>query len=226
MVGHLIDVPVGWDELGTDLLDGVPADLRRALVGDQHVPSTPLDDIRTMDGKPAQRMLVTHDPATHSGAEWGYVLRDIGIEVIPTGHGATNGPIVAWTTSPLTRFSDTPHRWQRDPVSPAPAPALRTRAAPRPSPSVTATHTSPPPRGDRPLSTPLPQSHPLIRAFTDHLCNPDPVSCTPPCTDRALSSGSASRNFVSAPTDLPRTREDLSVNGHPYDVDRRAQLWA
>ncbi|MEU9369559.1 hypothetical protein AB0D71_33770 [Streptomyces avermitilis] len=39
---HLIDeVHHGWEELGTDLLDGAPAALRRSLTGGRGVPQPP-----------------------------------------------------------------------------------------------------------------------------------------------------------------------------------------
>lgn len=51
MSRHLIDdVAVGWDELGTDLLDGVPSPLVTALTGGEHWPSVTLDNLITADG--------------------------------------------------------------------------------------------------------------------------------------------------------------------------------
>ncbi|WP_337662884.1 hypothetical protein [Streptomyces cellulosae] len=56
MAQHLIDdVAVGWDELGTDLLDDAPLALVAALTGGEHWPSSSLDHLVTPDGSPPVR---------------------------------------------------------------------------------------------------------------------------------------------------------------------------
>lgn len=64
MTRHLIDdVAVGWDELGTDLLDDAPPALVNALTGGEHWPSRTLDHLVTPDGSPPVRMSVTDTTA-------------------------------------------------------------------------------------------------------------------------------------------------------------------
>ncbi|MFJ4688881.1 hypothetical protein [Streptomyces sp. NPDC088789] len=130
MTRHLVStVPIGWDILGTDLLDRAPDPLRAALTGGVEYPSSSLADFITPDGAPPQRMTVT--PGEFFGAQWGYVLHPEGIEVIAaTEHG--RGPLVGWDTHPLSRVSVSPARWtpgQPPPViTPSPVPRLTTIA--------------------------------------------------------------------------------------------------
>ncbi|WP_247706972.1 hypothetical protein [Streptomyces liliiviolaceus] len=105
MTRHLVDdVAVGWDELGTDLLDGAPPQTIAALTGGEQWPSRTLDHLTTADGAPPSRMTVTEATAAGQGLEWGYVLRPQGIEVIPALF-RTSGPVIAWGTDPLGDFS-------------------------------------------------------------------------------------------------------------------------
>ncbi|WP_370666696.1 hypothetical protein, partial [Streptomyces sp. IBSBF 2507] len=121
MSRHLIDdVAVGWDELGTDLLDGAPPALVAALTGGEQWPSRTLDHLITPDGSPPVRMSVTDETAAEQDMQWGYVLHKHGIEVISLLHEDT-GPVVDWTTDPRTAFNDHPAAWS----SPDPKPAIR-----------------------------------------------------------------------------------------------------
>ncbi|MFI8308752.1 hypothetical protein ACIF80_36180 [Streptomyces sp. NPDC085927] len=137
MTRHLVDdVAVGWDELGTDLLNGAPPEIVTALTGGDHWPSRTLDHLITPDGSPPARMTVTESTAADQDLEWGYVLRPHGIEVIPALHTAS-GPVVSWDADPRTDFSN-PTAWPtvapaRLPTSPtaAPTPAPRVPGAPR-----------------------------------------------------------------------------------------------
>ncbi|MFE4664542.1 hypothetical protein ACFRI7_11750 [Streptomyces sp. NPDC056716] len=130
MTRHLVStVPIGWDTLGTDLLDRTPDNLRAALTAGIEYPSTDLDDLITPDGSPPPRIAVTSGESL--GATWGYVLHPEGIEVIAaTEHN--RGPLVGWDTHPLSRISDSPARWtpgQPAPViTPPPVPRLTTSA--------------------------------------------------------------------------------------------------
>ncbi|MEV5449473.1 hypothetical protein [Streptomyces sp. NPDC052535] len=118
---HLIDdVAVGWDELGTDLLDGAPPALVSALTGGEQWPSRTLDHLVTPDGSPPVRMSVTGETAAEQDMQWGYVLHQQGIEVISLLHEDT-GPVVDWATDPRTAFNDHPAAWS----SPDPALAIR-----------------------------------------------------------------------------------------------------
>ncbi|MFD4555972.1 hypothetical protein ACFWP5_16905 [Streptomyces sp. NPDC058469] len=123
------DVAVGWDELGTDLLDDAPPPLAAALTGGEHWPSRTLDHLITPGGSPPVRMTVTDETADEQDMQWGYVLRHEGIEVISLLHEDI-GPLVDWATDPRTVFSDHPADWS----SSAPAPAIRgSRSTPPPS---------------------------------------------------------------------------------------------
>ncbi|MFJ3019492.1 hypothetical protein ACIPH4_00820 [Streptomyces tendae] len=134
---HLIDdIAVGWDELGTDLLDGPT--LVAALTGGEHWPSRTLDHLITPDGSPPVRMTVTDKTAGELGMEWGYILHPQGIEVISTAHTGT-GPLVAWDTDPSTPFSDHPAHWPAITTCRAPT----TSPAPPPRPSAGAAPTGP-----------------------------------------------------------------------------------
>ncbi|MFF8732015.1 hypothetical protein ACF073_36915 [Streptomyces sp. NPDC015171] len=121
MSRHLIDdVAVGWDELGTDLLDGAPPALVAALTGGEQWPSRTLDHLITPDGSPPVRMSVTDETAAEQDMQWGYVLHKHGIEVISLLPEDT-GPVVDWATDPRTAFNDHPAAWS----SPDPKPAIR-----------------------------------------------------------------------------------------------------
>ncbi|CAB72375.1 MULTISPECIES: hypothetical protein [Streptomyces] len=118
MARHLIDdVTVGWDELGTDLLDGAPPALVTTLTGGEHWPSRTLDRLVTPDGSPPMRMTVTDATADAQDLQWGYVLHAEGIEVISILH-ADNGPLVDWAIDPRTAFNDHPAAWSPGPVPP------------------------------------------------------------------------------------------------------------
>ncbi|MCL7369617.1 hypothetical protein [Streptomyces ardesiacus] len=124
MAQHLIDdIAVGWDELGTDLLDGAPPTLVAALTGGEHWPSRTLDHLISPDGSPPVRMTVTDTTASDLGMPWGYILHPQGVEVISMAHSGT-GPLVVWDTDPGTPFSDHPAHW----------PAVTTRRTPTTSP--------------------------------------------------------------------------------------------
>ncbi|WP_055495478.1 hypothetical protein [Streptomyces sp. TP-A0356] len=127
---HLIDdVAVGWEELGTDLLDDAPPALVAALTGGEHWPSRTLDQLVTPDGSPPVRMSVTDETADAQDMEWGYVLHKEGVEVISLLHEDI-GPIVSWSIDPRTAFNDHPAAWS----SRASPPAIRaSRSTPTPS---------------------------------------------------------------------------------------------
>ncbi|MGW6577631.1 hypothetical protein ACWGAN_36430 [Streptomyces sp. NPDC054945] len=136
---RLIDGPHDWKQLGMDLLDGAPDNVRERLDphGDRG-PSAPFDNVFNVDGTPAKPIPVTDANADAMGLEWGYVLHDHGIEVIAlTWYDI--GPIVPWDTDPLSRISGTPSLW--DPTRPAPiqAPAAPLKitkpVAPAPAPA-------------------------------------------------------------------------------------------
>ncbi|WP_306521712.1 hypothetical protein [Streptomyces sp. ISL-12] len=81
MSRHLVDdVAVGWNELGTDLLDGAPPEIVTALTDGEQWPSTTLDHVLTVDGSPPVRMTVTEQTAVDQDVQWGYVLHSQGIE--------------------------------------------------------------------------------------------------------------------------------------------------
>ncbi|MFD7862174.1 hypothetical protein [Streptomyces sp. NPDC059783] len=124
MARHLIDdVPHGWDELGTDLLDGAPAALRRSLTGGEDFPSRQIDmtNVICVGGPPDERTLVTQDGI--GAEEWAYVLHPHGIEVIAL-QAYDRGPVVAWDTDPRSRVTANPSAWHPD--TPAPVAAPRT----------------------------------------------------------------------------------------------------
>ncbi|WUH90363.1 hypothetical protein OG900_09780 [Streptomyces sp. NBC_00433] len=132
---YLIDIDaVGWDDLGDDLLDGAPADLRAVLSADQLGPGRLMANVFTADGRPPRRMVVDESTARDSDLQWAYVLHPLGIEVVSLTVDS-RGPVVGWTTDPLVSFSDEPHLWGRD----LPIPL----AAPQPPPALTATRTTP-----------------------------------------------------------------------------------
>ncbi|MFE0772189.1 hypothetical protein [Streptomyces sp. NPDC058861] len=131
MTRHLVDdVAIGWEELGSDLLDGAPPEIAGPLTGGASWPSTTLDNLATPDGSPLTRMSVTEATLHDMGVEWGYVLRPEGIEVIHA-LSAASGPIVSWDTHPFTDF-DAPGVWAA--VAPA-RPAAPSTSSPRPAAS-------------------------------------------------------------------------------------------
>jgi hypothetical protein len=129
MSRHLIDdVAVGWDELGTDLLDGAPPSLVAALTGGEQWPSRNLDHLITPDGSPPRRMSVTDETADEQDMQWRYILHKEGIEVISLLHEDI-GPVVDWAFDPRTAFNDHPAAWS----SLDPAPVIRaSRSTPSP----------------------------------------------------------------------------------------------
>lgn len=125
MSRHLIDdVAVGWDYLGTDLLDHAPQGLLVALTGGETWSSRQPKNLFAFDGSPPVRMTVT--PENTSELEWGYVLHHEGAEVISIYEQA-RGPLIGWTTSPLSPFSDHPAKWQA--IGPPPGQPPRTAPA-------------------------------------------------------------------------------------------------
>ncbi|MDQ0790136.1 hypothetical protein [Streptomyces sp. B3I8] len=130
MCRHLIDdVAVGWDELGTDLLDNAPPALVAALTGGEQWPSRTLDHLITPDGSPPVRMSVTDETADKQDMQWGYVLNKEGVEGISLLNEDI-GPVVDWDTDPHTVFNDHPSAWS----SLDPAPTIRaSRSTPPPS---------------------------------------------------------------------------------------------
>ncbi|MFD4994651.1 hypothetical protein [Streptomyces buecherae] len=142
MSRHLIDdVTLGWEELGTDLLDGAPPALARALTAGEHWPSRQLDRLITADGSPPIRMTVTEETVEEQDLHWGYVLRQQGIEVISLLH-PDNGPVVGWDTDPSTAFSDHPAAWPPPPPAPARQPSRNT--PPRSAPVISPTRATTP----------------------------------------------------------------------------------
>ncbi|RDV48524.1 hypothetical protein DDV98_27130 [Streptomyces sp. IB2014 011-12] len=110
MARHLVDgTTIGWDELGTDLLDGAPSELVTALTDGDQWPSTTLDHLVTPDGSPPVRMSVTERTAPDQDLDWGYILRPNGIEVINPRYAAA-GPIVRWDADPRGDFTN-PATW-------------------------------------------------------------------------------------------------------------------
>lgn len=125
MARHLIDdVEHGWDELGTDLLDGAPAALRRTLTGGDEYPSRQMTNVVCSDGSPAERELITQDGT--DDLEWAYVLHPHGIEVIAL-QAYDRGPVVAWDTDPRSRITASSGAWHPD----SPAPIVAPRTTPR-----------------------------------------------------------------------------------------------
>lgn len=136
MARHLVDdVIVGWEELGSDLLDGTPPAIVAFLTGGEQWCSRTLDHLTTPDGSPPERMTVTADSATHQDLQWGYVLQPHGIEVINLAYDV-DGPIVGWDTDPRTKFSNNTAYWV--PNGPVPVTAL----PPTPLPPTTARETA------------------------------------------------------------------------------------
>ncbi|MFE7272456.1 hypothetical protein [Streptomyces sp. NPDC057623] len=141
MARHLIDdVEHGWDELGTDLLDGAPTALRRSLTGGDEYPSRQMTNVINADGSPAERELITQDGTGE--LEWAYVLHPHGIEVIAL-QAYDRGPVVAWDTDPCSQVTANPSAWHPGTlapiVAPRTAPRLSTTAsAPTPAPRKTA----------------------------------------------------------------------------------------
>ncbi|MFG2683574.1 hypothetical protein [Streptomyces sp. NPDC048392] len=125
MARHLIDkVHIGWEELGTDLLDGAPDALRRSLTGGDEFPSRQLTNVYSTDGTPAERELITQDGT--GDLEWAYVLHETGIEVIGL-LAYDRGPVVGWDTDPRSRIRTDPGAWNPD----SQAPVVPPRVAPR-----------------------------------------------------------------------------------------------
>ncbi|MFJ2739664.1 hypothetical protein ACIO3O_08345 [Streptomyces sp. NPDC087440] len=144
MTRHLVDdVSVGWDELGTDLLDDAPPALVAALTGGEQWPSRSLDHLKTLDGSPPVRMVVNDATAVAQDMKWGYVLHPHGIETISVDY-ADRGPVVSWRTAPHTVFSDHPALW----ASPQFAPVVTSRRTTPPSttPAAAPTATAATPR--------------------------------------------------------------------------------
>ncbi|MEV5506570.1 hypothetical protein [Streptomyces orinoci] len=136
MSRHLVDdVAIGWEELGTDLLDKAPPALVDALTGGEQWPSRTLDNLITPDGSPPVRMTVTDSTADAQDLQWGYILHPQGIEVISLLHH-DRGPIVDWHTDPRTAFSDTPTRWNPTARTTRAAAPLAATGAPAPARGV------------------------------------------------------------------------------------------
>ncbi|MFK0283251.1 hypothetical protein ACIQVL_22710 [Streptomyces sp. NPDC090499] len=144
MAHHLIDsVTLGWDTLGTDLLDGAPPALVTELTGGMQFRSRALDNfLITPDGSPPARETITPQSAAEQDFEWGYILRPGSIEVISVRIQAGWGPLVPWDTDPLTRFSDHPAHWTFDKPPPVIAPARAARAAKPPSSTASRRNTT------------------------------------------------------------------------------------
>ncbi|MEW1616021.1 MULTISPECIES: hypothetical protein [unclassified Streptomyces] len=110
MARHLVDgTTIGWNELGTDLLDGAPSELITALTDGEQWPSTTLDHLVTPDGSPPIRMNVTEQTASDQDLDWGYVLRPNGVEVIDARYPVT-GLVVSWNADPRRDFTN-PATW-------------------------------------------------------------------------------------------------------------------
>ncbi|MFF5438853.1 hypothetical protein [Streptomyces achromogenes] len=123
MTRHLVDdVAVGWEELGTDLLDGAQPYIVEELTRGERWASRTMDHLITLDGSPPTRMTVTEKDAAEQDLEWGYVLRPEGIEVISVPYADT-GPVVGWDTYPLALFSDNPGYWLVPAQAPSATPA-------------------------------------------------------------------------------------------------------
>ncbi|MEU2375067.1 hypothetical protein [Streptomyces misionensis] len=137
MARHLIDdVAIGWDELGTDLIDGAPPTIVTALTGGEQWPSRALDNfLITPDGSPPDRMAVTERTAADQELTWGYVLRPTGIEVINVQLQTGWGPVVDWGTDPRTHFSDHTAHWAFHLPVPAVKPGRAAQPA-KPAPST------------------------------------------------------------------------------------------
>ncbi|MEV7888454.1 hypothetical protein ACWD3I_29695 [Streptomyces sp. NPDC002817] len=137
MARHLIDeIHHGWDELGTDLLDGTPAPVRLSLTGGQEYPSRQLANMYSTAGAPAERELITQDGT--DDLDWAYVLHPHGIEVIVLG-AYDRGPVVAWDTDPRSVIRADPGAWHPD----SPAPVVPPRFMPHLSTTVPVTAPAP-----------------------------------------------------------------------------------
>jgi hypothetical protein len=122
MAQHLIDtVAVGWENLGADLLDGVPEPLHAELAKATTAASRSLDNDVTPSDRPASRMTVDETSARKSWLEWAYVLHPHGLEVIDLIEHI-RGPVVDWTTDPRTRFNNNRRLWRPDGPVPATKP--------------------------------------------------------------------------------------------------------
>lgn len=134
MARHLIDdVDHGWDELGTDLLDGAPEALRRSLTGGDEYPSRQITDVIVIGpDDTADRLLVTQDGTDE--LEWAYVLHPHGIEVIAL-QAYDRGPVVAWDTDPRSRINAHPGAWPPDSRAPVTPPRTTRRPSTAPSPA-------------------------------------------------------------------------------------------
>ncbi|WP_242535808.1 hypothetical protein [Streptomyces albidoflavus] len=134
MQTHLIDSPTtGWEEIGTDLLDGVPPVLAAKITGGQQWPSVQLGDgipVVTTDGSTPQRDLITDATADDWDIEWVYVLDADAINVvhIPTGSRQS----VRWSADLLNPLGDQRSgRRQPAPSTTPPRPAHPRRSAAR-----------------------------------------------------------------------------------------------
>ncbi|WP_349362110.1 hypothetical protein [Streptomyces sp. H27-C3] len=137
---HLVDnVAIGWDQLGTDLLDDAPPALIAALTGGEQWPSRTLNLI-TPNGAPPVRMTVTEYTADAQDMQWGYILHREGIEVVSLLHEDL-GPLVDWSTDPRTVFSDDPEHWSS--LEPAPVIQAVRSAAPQNAPVAVPATASP-----------------------------------------------------------------------------------
>ncbi|MEU5898678.1 hypothetical protein [Streptomyces venezuelae] len=139
MARHLIDdVEHGWDELGTDLLDGAPKALRRSLTGGDEWPSRQITDVIVIGADDtAERLLVTQDGTDE--LEWAYVLHPHGVEVIAL-QAYDRGPVVLWDTDPRSRINANPGAWPPDSRPPVISPRTARR------PSTAASPATPTPR--------------------------------------------------------------------------------
>ncbi|MFC8708879.1 MULTISPECIES: hypothetical protein [unclassified Streptomyces] len=146
MIRHLVDdVAVGWEELGSDLLQGAPPALAEALTAGENWPSRTLNPPVTPGDTARERPAVTHETALHMDVEWGYVLHPQGIEVINVLTDEC-GPVVDWDTDCLTTFDDAPDCWIPDRPAPtlAPPPSCAARPVPVPAPAKgTVSHAAP-----------------------------------------------------------------------------------
>ncbi|MGW2917760.1 hypothetical protein ACWDBF_07830 [Streptomyces angustmyceticus] len=139
MSRHLIDdVHIGWEELGTDLLDGAPTAVRNALTGGAEFPSRQLTGVCNVDGSPAERVLITQEGT--GDLEWAYVLRSHGIEVIDLQE-YDRGPVVGWDTDPRSRIVPDPGAW----IPHSRAPIVPPRSTPRPSTTASPSASAPAP---------------------------------------------------------------------------------
>ncbi|QHC18928.1 hypothetical protein GR131_27790 [Streptomyces sp. GF20] len=134
MQTHLIDSPTtGWEEIGTDLLDGVPPVLAAKITGGQQWPSVQLGDaipVVTTDGSPLQRDLITDATAGGWGIEWVYVLNADAIAVVHVPTGSRQN--VPWSADLLSPLGDQrPGHRQQAPSAAPPRPSHPRRSAAR-----------------------------------------------------------------------------------------------